>query len=77
MVSTRCWINWTRSTGGICARELAPTAREATPSKSSSQKAQGIARDHQGEKVRIKTLMEMTHIYALIAADICGGDKTS
>jgi acetylornithine deacetylase/succinyl-diaminopimelate desuccinylase-like protein len=30
-------------------------------------------RDAQGEKVRIKTLVEMTKIYALTAADLCGG----
>ncbi|MGH9668619.1 MAG: M20 family metallopeptidase [Terriglobales bacterium] len=29
-------------------------------------------RDAQGEKVRIKTLVEMTKIYALTAADLCG-----
>jgi len=30
-------------------------------------------RDAQGEKLRIKTLVEMTKIYALAAADLCGG----
>jgi len=29
-------------------------------------------RDMEGEKVRIQTLVEMTRIYALIAADLCG-----
>ena len=29
-------------------------------------------RDAQGEKVRIKTLVEMAGIYALTAADLCG-----
>ncbi|HSA92249.1 MAG TPA: M20/M25/M40 family metallo-hydrolase [Terriglobales bacterium] len=29
-------------------------------------------RDKEGEKVRIKTLVDMTRIYALIAADLCG-----
>jgi len=32
-------------------------------------------RDAQGEKLRIKTLVEMTKIYALIAADLCGNAK--
>lgn len=30
-------------------------------------------RDAQGEKVRIKTLVQMTEIYTLVAADLCGG----
>lgn len=29
-------------------------------------------RDHQGEKVEIKTLVDITRIYALVAAEICG-----
>ena len=29
-------------------------------------------RDHQGEKVEIKTLVNITKIYALVAAEICG-----
>jgi acetylornithine deacetylase len=29
-------------------------------------------RDHQGEKVRIKTLVDVTKIYALTAAELCG-----
>jgi acetylornithine deacetylase/succinyl-diaminopimelate desuccinylase-like protein len=29
-------------------------------------------RDHEGEKVSIQTLVDMTRIYALTAADLCG-----
>jgi acetylornithine deacetylase/succinyl-diaminopimelate desuccinylase-like protein len=31
-------------------------------------------RDEQGEKVAIKTLLEITKVYALTAAELCGGD---
>jgi acetylornithine deacetylase/succinyl-diaminopimelate desuccinylase-like protein len=30
-------------------------------------------RDEQGEKVAIKTLVEITKVYALTAAELCGG----